>query len=329
MIDNLSPWQRSAFNSARSAWQESRLSHALLLCGPAQLGKTEVTQLLAHSLLCHKPVEHIACGQCRSCKMITAATHPDLLIIGLEENERTGKLRNEIVIEQIRRLSAWFALTPQFGGNQVAILAPADAMNTAAANALLKTLEEPASNRYLLLVSANPGRLPATIRSRCQRLEFRLPDRQTALQWLQSKGHQQAQAIAALDAAQGHPGLADQWLGSGGLESRAEVLRSLATLAQSRASPVELAQAWLADQDASLRLQFASELALTVMKAALGLTELPRGLSLPAELPKLTQWFDQINQLREQLTAPIRHDLLLAGLLGQWRSIMRTDVNRG
>ena len=88
-----------------------------------------------------------------------------------------ARLRTEIVIEQIRQLSEQLSLTPQYGGAQVVIIDPADAVNHAACNALLKTLEEPVPGRFLWLVSANPARLPATIRSRCQRLEFRLPPR--------------------------------------------------------------------------------------------------------------------------------------------------------
>ena len=77
------------------------------------------------------------------------------------------RLRSEIVIEQIRELSQKLSLTPQYGRAQVAIVDPADAVNTAACNALLKTLEEPQPGRHLWLVAANPARLPATIRSRC------------------------------------------------------------------------------------------------------------------------------------------------------------------
>ncbi|MCF5941746.1 DNA polymerase III subunit delta', partial [Xanthomonas perforans] len=81
----------------------------------------------------------------------------------------------------------------------------------------LKTLEEPSPGRYLWLISAQPARLPATIRSRCQRLEFKLPPAHEALAWLLSQGVSERAAQEALDAARGHPGLAAQWLREDGL----------------------------------------------------------------------------------------------------------------
>src|SRR5690606_39287788 len=101
-------------------------------------------------------------------------------------------------------------------------------MSDAAANALLKTLEEPVPGRYLWLLSANPARLPATIRSRCQRLEFRLPPADEAAAWLRARGHADGVATEALAAARGHPGLADAWLRDGGMSLRREVAADLA-----------------------------------------------------------------------------------------------------
>src|SRR5690606_29300206 len=129
-----------------------------------------------------------------------------------------------------------------YGGAQVAIVDPADALNHAACNALLKTLEEPRSGRHLWLISADPARLPATIRSRCQRLEFRLPPRDEALVWLQAQGHAAKAATEALDAARGHPGLADAWLRDGGIALRREVARDLARLAKGEIAAIEAAQ---------------------------------------------------------------------------------------
>ena len=97
--------------------------------------------------------------------LATMQAHPDLQRLCLEPNEKGDKLRSEITVDQVRGLGQWFSLTSQFGVAQVALVDPADALNTAAANALLKTLEEPAAGRYLMLVASRPGRLPATIRS--------------------------------------------------------------------------------------------------------------------------------------------------------------------
>ncbi len=129
-----------------------------------------------------KGLTEVARQRCR--QLITAGTHPDLHLVSFIPTKTADKLRTEIVIEQIRDLSEKLVLTPQYGQAQVVIIDPADAINPAACNALLKTLEEPASGCYLWLISPQPARLPVTIRSRCQRLEFKLPPLHEALAWL-------------------------------------------------------------------------------------------------------------------------------------------------
>jgi DNA polymerase-3 subunit delta' len=324
----MSPWQTRQLDSALAAWRAGRLGHAQLLCGPEALGKREVAHDLAARLLCEADASLSTCGSCRSCQLRLAGTHPDFRVITLEENEKTGKLRSEIVIEQVRVLSEVMQMTSQRGGAQVVIIDPADLLNNAAANALLKTLEEPANNRFLLLVSAAPQRLSATIRSRCQRTEFALPEREEALTWLLAKGHESKQAAHALEAAQGHPGLADRWLTEGQLVLRDEVLRDLAALGRGTAAPLDVAQAWVADSaSTALRLRFAADAALGVARSVAG-AALPSGLTPPRDVDKLGLWFEQMNRLRAQLAAPLKHELALAGLLGEWRSMQATTETR-
>lgn len=299
----LSPWQQRAFDRAAEALDGGRMGHALLVCGPAMLGKRAVVERLAARVLGTG-------GEARTAALVAAGTHPDLHVVGLEPN-REGRLRSEIVIEQIRDLSEKLSLTPQFGGAVVAIIDPADALNAAAANALLKTLEEPQPGRYLWLVTANPSRLPATIRSRCQRLEFRLPPRTEALEWLRAQGHDAAAADEALDAARGHPGLADAWLRDGGMELRREVAEDLRRLRRGEVDAVTTAQRWAGDEQAPLRLAHAADLALA--EASSGLTD-------PLRIRKLAQWFDAANRTRELLRTTVRADLAIVELLLAWRT---------
>ncbi len=135
-------------------------------------------------------------------RLLAAGTHPDLVALsfGLRKD---GVTRSEIVVDQIRDLSQRLSMASQFGGWQVVTIDPADAMNAAAANALLKTLEEPTPSTLLALVADEPARLPATIRSRCQRIDFLVPSREAALEWLRAEGVQDAPA--ALEAAGGNP----------------------------------------------------------------------------------------------------------------------------
>jgi DNA polymerase-3 subunit delta' len=328
-MTTFAPWQRRVLDGALAALADGRLGHALLLSGPADMGKRDVAAVLAQRLLCTSPGgDGLGCGACRGCRLFAAGTHPDLRDVTFELNDK-GVPRAEIAVDQIRDLGHWFSLTPDLGGAQVAVIQPAHKMNVSAANALLKTLEEPQRGRYLLLVTDQPGRLPATIRSRCQRLEFRTPPRAEAEAWLRAQGHDDGVARTALDAARGHPGLAAAWLRDDALALRRDVARDLEALAGTDASPLETAQRWLADDAAATRLRFAAELVLDAVAHRYAGAP-TAGLTIPAEFQKLSLWFDGINRVREQLAVPaLRHDLALAGLLLEWRSLTRPTTMQG
>jgi DNA polymerase-3 subunit delta' len=325
---NFAPWQQAVLARVLRVLAEDRLGHALLFAGPARLGKAQVAHALAARLLCRQATgEALACGHCRGCTLLAAGTHPDYMHLTFEPTDKGDKLRTELVVDQVRKLGEWLSKTPQFGGPQVAIVEPAHMLNAAAANALLKTLEEPSSQRYLLLVTDRPERLPATIRSRCQRLVFAPPDRAGALAWLASRGHAAAAAEAALDAARGHPGLADAWLGDGGLALREQVRAELDAVGRGRAGPIETAQRWLADEHGEQRLRFAADLVLDGAAHALGAGAPVRGgLAVPADAAQVATWFDALNRMRSQLPAPLRHDLILAGLLRDWRAMLQAGA---
>ena len=332
-MSRFSPWQLRVLDTSLRALAEGRLGHALLLAGPPSLGKRAVAEALAQRLLCPTPGDDgLACGACRSCRLFpmqevglaVGQAHPDLQRIGLEPNDKGDKLKTEISVEQVRRLGQWLALTPQLGGPQVAIIDPADLMNAASGNALLKTLEEPSPNRFLLLVSSRPGRLPATIRCRCQRLDFRIPGSEESRSWLEAQGLPATVAARALELARGNPGLAAEWVAQGALELRSEVVGSLNAIATGRAGAVETAQAWLGDDRAELRLRFAADLVLDATAQALSAPTRAGGLTPPPDFSRLPAWFDGVNRIREQLRAPLRNDLVLAGLLQEWRSLFET-----
>jgi len=316
------PWQQRVYAQACDAIDAGRLAHGMLFCGPSQLGKFAVAERLAQRLLCTaRDANGEPCGICRGCQLFAAGTHPDYRSICFVMNKEGTRLRTEIVIEQIRELSEKLTLTPQYGGAQVVILDPADAINHAACNALLKTLEEPVPGRYLWLVSANPARLPATIRSRCQKLEFRLPPRDQALAWLCTQGHKPVVASEALDAARGHPGLADAWLQDGSLRLRRDVANDLEKISKGELAVIDTAQRWTADEHAVLRMRFAADLALA---EAAGLTD-------PARTRSLAAWYDAANRTRDLLRTTIRADLAVADLLLSWRgdSTQATGRSRG
>ncbi|OZB58840.1 MAG: DNA polymerase III subunit delta' [Lysobacterales bacterium 14-68-21] len=307
------PWQDDAWRRLQARRERDALPHALLVCGPEGLGKRDFANRFVRGLLCQQPEQGEACGHCRSCALLDAGTHPDRVAVGYGLR-KDGVQRSEIVIDQIRELSARLAMASQFGGWQVATIDPADALNAAAANALLKTLEEPAGQTMLVLVADAPWRLPQTIRSRCQRIEFHLPEPAQALAWLQAQGV--ADPASALQAAGGNPGLARRWAEEGALERRREVRRDLAALAAGRGEATEVVRRWL-DSEPGQRVWFAAQAAADESRArTVGETgPLASGMDTAA----LADWYDRANRTRESLRGPLRGDLALLELLARWR----------
>ncbi|MFI4970951.1 MAG: DNA polymerase III subunit delta', partial [Lysobacterales bacterium] len=225
---NLQPWLAEPWRRLTDALTGGRLHHGLLFAAPAGLGKRALAEAFAVAALCtqRRPDGH-ACGACRSCVLVAAGSHPDLVRITFELRD-DGKPRTEITIDQMRALSQRFALSSQFGGLQIALVDPADRLNASAANALLKTLEEPSAATIIALIADDPSRLPATIRSRCQRIEVPAPGREDALAWLRARRVDGARAMAALDASLGNPGRALEWSGDDTLAMRKACAEDLA-----------------------------------------------------------------------------------------------------
>jgi len=334
----LAPWQLEAWAKLATRAENGGLPHALLLVGPQSIGKRAFAEHVAAYLLCQQR-DAAPCGRCRSCELFALRAqrdpeetrpdgslaqpnghpvHPDAKFVGYALNDKSKKMYGEIVVDQIRALSAWFSLTPQLGRAQVAVIEPADAMNAAAANALLKTLEEPSPGRYLLLVTAHQARLPATIRSRCQRIAFHLPAAEVALEWLT----QQGLGEKALEASGGNPGLALTWSKSGRLALRDEVASQLRALQLGKSNAVDVANAWgKAEPDA--RLWFAATLAQSEANALSRSARGPLALTAGADLTKLSAWFDQANRARELLRGPLRAELVVLEVLLAWTQLVR------
>lgn len=219
------PWLAAPLAQVRAL----RHSHALLLHGPAGVGHLEFAGLLAQAWLCEDPAR-APCGRCGGCRLVRSRSHPDLLLVLPEAwRARLGWLAEEsggakaeakpsrdIKVEQVRQAIDWSHQTSGRGRGKAMLLHPADALNGPSANALLKTLEEPAPDTLFLLVSHEPERLLPTIRSRCQAVPVPLPAAAEARAWLAAAGVDNAERWLAL--AGGAPLLAAELGGSG--ESR-------------------------------------------------------------------------------------------------------------
>lgn len=216
-----------------------RLPHALLFVGPPGVGKALVAQRLAARIACTAATPE-PCGECAGCRQIAAGTHPDLHLIGAPERSGSRKetRRKEIGIEQARELKRFAALSPVSADRKMAIVDDADRLSIAAQNALLKTLEEPPGHALLMLVTASPGALLSTVRSRCQRIAFAPLSDGEVESVLVAAGLSAEEAMALAARAAGSPGRALTLRASWQEEDREALLALLAGLESGRYASV-------------------------------------------------------------------------------------------
>ena len=203
--------------------RRQQLPHSLLLIGQKGLGKFDLAKQFAASLLCEAPqMDGKACGKCLACNWYGQGNHPDFRVLQpdalndeVEAEEGKKKASQQITIDQVRGLDEFLNVGTHRGGLRIVVVYPAEAMNRNTANAILKTLEEPAPNTLFLLVSSDPMRLLPTIRSRCQVMPIPLPNAQRAEKILVAEGVGEPSRWLAL--AGGSPGLALDLAGSGQL----------------------------------------------------------------------------------------------------------------
>jgi len=240
-MTNIYPWQNEQLQRLVEMQQQDRLPHAILFCGPEGIGLKQFAQYAAMQLLClsKQPETNQACGICQSCQLYNAGNHPDLSII---EPEETGK---QLKIAQVRELIEYVTLKSFSGKQKIAIIVPADAMNRATANALLKTLEEPPSQSMLFLLSHKPSKLPITIRSRCQRIDFKAAFNQTGIDWLKNQLDDSIlSAEALLRLSGGGPLKALSLIEDEQLEFRHVLLKDLKLMCKKNCDPIQIAANW-------------------------------------------------------------------------------------
>lgn len=189
----LYPWQQDDWRRLNA--ERERLPNAWLFTGPGGTGKLEFAEHLAQSLLCEQPqADHQPCGQCEACRWFAHGSHPDFRRLTphgeddepSKDSKPTRKLP-VIKIEAVREVIDFAHLTAHRAGRRVVLVEPAEALNPAAANALLKILEEPPEQVLFLLVAQAPQRLLPTIRSRCRQFPLSHPDHRQALAWVESQ----------------------------------------------------------------------------------------------------------------------------------------------
>ena len=316
------PWQREQWRRMADRLQGGRMPHALLLTGPQGLGKQSFARSLSQVLLCGSPSPGgTACGRCKQCELFLAGTHPDVRFITLAEDS------NQVTIDQIRGLIDFLVLTSQQGGYKTVVIDPADHMNTAASNALLKCLEEPPSTSLLILIASRPARLPATIRSRCQSLAFHLPPEEQARMWLADQDGVTGDIGLALKLAQGAPLTALSQARGGADEGRQTLFSDLTAVVEGRRDPVGTAAGWLKlDIKLSLYWVYTWLVDMIRLKAVSSPptfinTDFAADLARMAQkmdMKALHQRLDQLLEAWHQVEKPVNKQLLLEDLLLAW-----------
>ena len=231
-------WQSSIWHRMMS--DKKRLPHALLLRGQSGIGKLDFAISLSQALLCEQVNSaHQACGECPSCGWFEQDNHPDFRLISPEQevskddeiSTKSTKKRTQIVIEQVRGLSDFLSLSShKSDGQRILVIHPAEGLNVAAANALLKMLEEPPSNVIFILVAHQAHKILPTIMSRCQKIDMPVPSTEASLAWMKQEGIQSPEVL--LSYAGGSPLMALDEAEEGVLAS-IEICKLLASGAKS------------------------------------------------------------------------------------------------
>ena len=309
------PWHLAAWQQLDRSFQSQRFPHALMLHGVPGVGKFSFAQWLAHTLLCEVRSSSLTpCGQCPSCKLNQAGSHPDFIVVSPEED------KTQISVDQIRAANESLTLTSTRNGYRVAIIEPAHQMTIAAANSLLKTLEEPNPNTLIIMVTSQPGSLLPTLRSRCQQLAIRVPTLTETQHWLQQQlgkpvsnellGYAGGAPLRALDIAKGpYEALRQSMLS--GLEAITKGSNDVALVAQSWADDqiqerLHWLEFWLAGAIRQKMLKTVDSFTPVIASETI----------LGANLSAMYKALDKLREVTEQLRrTSLQRELVLISLL--------------
>jgi DNA polymerase-3 subunit delta' len=295
----------------------SVLPHALLFHGIEGLGKSALAWQLAKSLLCKSPVaDAMACGICPSCMRYTAGTHPDLKNVTPLGDSRV------ISVDQIREVGQFSTLTPHTAKRKIILLDPAEAMNTSAANAFLKVLEEPPPSCSLLLVTSHAARLPATIRSRCVAISAQPPRREEAAAWLQSLGVDSKTAVAGLNLAGGAPVRALELIRADELRLHDNWRRDVSALRDGSKDPLSCARQWKDYGIERCLGWFQRYVAELAVESASDLSSKRNRIFLN----DLFRYSDVLSEARNLAAGPLDESLLLEDMTIRWSRLFHPVV---
>jgi len=307
--------------------EQRRLPHGILIDGQPGAGQADIGLWLAGQLLCRggaaKP-----CGECADCKLLFAGSHPDFHWVSVLEDKK------DIAVHQMRRLTETLTLRSYRGGPKVALVEPAEAMNIHSFNALLKALEEPPEETYLLLATSRSDRIPRTIASRCARFRVPLPEAGDALAWLKGAGVAQ-DGEGLLRLANGAAFLAADYATQGLGELDAEMDEAMASGSNGRLDVVGLAENWK-DHAPAARLRWLESWLARALKEA-GLSgelvnnnRLPwlRGPARDMKIRSAYRLLDELRDAQRPQAGSLNAQLMFERLLVSLAALLRGAPDR-
>ena len=324
MSESVFPWHKAQYDEQLKQHANGRMSHALLLSGELGLGKLEFARKLAAALLCgESDITNKPCGHCESCRLISADTHPDYLEIIPEQDSEVIK------IDQTRQLPEFLSLTRHVSQERVIVIYPAESMNRFSMNALLKTLEEPPENTFLLVVTHNPGMLLPTIRSRCVHIKMATPDNVQTIQWLglDANNDTSSQLIRSIG---NKPKLIKQLLEQGLADTSTQWFSQWLAIKQDKENAIKIANSWNKHEISHILFMLHGWVAdLIRLKMTENAGNQPVN-SQSGELKKIaskleiTQVYDYYNKIIDAMrlmSRSVNKQLLLESLLLDWQQL--------
>jgi DNA polymerase III subunit delta' len=307
----LPPWFTVPCGEVNAAIAADRLAHGLLIHEDPGAGGMELARWIAQRVNCREPAR-APCGECQECRWIAADQHPDLTRLSPEGDS------TQITIQSVRDLAADLSLTAHGRGYKIAIIQPAEAMNVFAANALLKTLEEPPKKTLVLLVTSQPSRLLPTLRSRCSKLRLVGPKREMAANYLEEArgAGPWTEALAATGAGPFTLMDADP---AALAQLRNDTISTLQDIGSGNLQPPAVAERWAKDE-LSIRLScLESWVTDRILESApiRDVTHLSQA-GLPPKICRLFEFSDAIRDMRKLAHTPINKTMAVEALLWRW-----------